>query len=238
MKLKYIAAAAAVLASSSAFAEVTGNVGVTSDYMFRGLAQGTASQNGEAAVQGGIDWAGDSGLYFGTWGSNVGVWGGGTEVDWYGGYSGTAGAFSYDIGAIYYWYPEEDETNDLVGEDAYDNNTIEYSISGSYSFFTVKYAYTDDWFGSDKSASYLNGAASFPVTDSTTLDVSVGYSFGDFWKDADSEYEDFSIGLTTAVTDSFSASFAYVDTDGVGESVADFDDKPKFVISATYTFGL
>ena len=76
---------AGMLASPAAFAGFTGNIGVTSKYLFRGIEQG-----GGAAVQGGIDYGHDeTGLYAGTWVSNIGFAGGsgddeGAEVDLYG----------------------------------------------------------------------------------------------------------------------------------------------------------
>ena len=45
----------------------TGNVGFASQYVFRGLSQ----TNGKSAVQGGLDYAHSSGLYVGTWLSNI-----------------------------------------------------------------------------------------------------------------------------------------------------------------------
>lgn len=46
---------------------LTGNVGVVSQYVFRGLSQ----TDGKPAVQGGFDYAHASGFYLGTWLSNI-----------------------------------------------------------------------------------------------------------------------------------------------------------------------
>jgi len=46
---------------------VTANVGLTSDYIFRGISQ----TSGNPAIQGGIDYAHSSGFYAGVWGSNI-----------------------------------------------------------------------------------------------------------------------------------------------------------------------
>ena len=68
MKLTQGLAAVVLLASASiAQAEITGNASVVSDYNWRGITQ-TA---GDPAIQGGIDYAHDSGFYAGAWGSNV-----------------------------------------------------------------------------------------------------------------------------------------------------------------------
>src|SRR5689334_9030708 len=101
-------------------AGVTGNAGAVSEYLFRGI-----EQSGGAAVQGGIDWSGASGVYAGTWASNTGgpAAAGGTEFDLYGGWTGKAGPIGLDLGAIYYLYNEDEEDLDpalLAGEEAFD----------------------------------------------------------------------------------------------------------------------
>lgn len=99
-----IAAAAlgcTTLASGLAQADVSANITAASNYIWRGVSQ-TADQ---AAVQGGVDYSHDSGLYAGTWVSNVNFGDFGYELDLYGGYAGEFGDFGYDVGLIYYVYP-------------------------------------------------------------------------------------------------------------------------------------
>ena len=67
------AAALAISAMATpmvAQAELSGNIGVYSAYVLRGITN--AMENENTAVQGGIDWAHDSGFYLGYWGSNLG----------------------------------------------------------------------------------------------------------------------------------------------------------------------
>lgn len=52
---------------SYAESSLTGNVGVTSNYIWRGATQGSD----DSAVSGGIYYAHDSGLYVGTWVSSL-----------------------------------------------------------------------------------------------------------------------------------------------------------------------
>lgn len=99
--------AGALLASSSVVANVaqagtTGNIAATSNYIWRGVTQTGDS----AAVQGGVDYAHDSGFYVGGWTSNVS---GGYELDLYAGYSMDAGPVGLDFGAITYEYPVADD---------------------------------------------------------------------------------------------------------------------------------
>ena len=89
------------------------NVGLTSEYLFRGLSQ----TDDAPALQGGFDYevslAKPVALYLGVWGSNVdfnegaGVDGATIEIDWYGGLRGNIGdtALGWDVGFIYYSYP-------------------------------------------------------------------------------------------------------------------------------------
>ena len=142
-----------VLAQAAAPAEkpdfvVTGNFGITSDYRFRGLQQTDV----DPAFQGGFDLAHSSGLYVGTWGSNVSTWAAGPgtatklEVDLYGGYKTSIGAVALDIGAISYMYPGSttgnvDGNGALTGGD-YRANTQEAYIGFSYGIATFKTSYT------------------------------------------------------------------------------------------------
>lgn len=102
---------------------VTGNLTLTTDYIVRGL-----SQTGrKPAVQGTLDYGHASGLYAGTFWSNVSwqgdffnrtapgvstAYGGNSdisasvEIDLYAGFRNKIGDdFSYDVGATYYYYP-------------------------------------------------------------------------------------------------------------------------------------
>ncbi len=96
--------AASTVASSVAMAESnwSANIGVTSNYMWRGVTQTTD----QAAIQGGIDYENPNGFYAGTWASNV-SWTDpvGYEIDLYAGYGFDWGSTNWDVGYIYYAYP-------------------------------------------------------------------------------------------------------------------------------------
>jgi uncharacterized protein (TIGR02001 family) len=85
---------------------VAGNASLNSDYRFRGFTQ----TNYGAALQGGIDITHSSGFYVGNWNSNVAqdlYNGASLEMDFYGGFKGEVSpGLGYDIGAIYYYYPQ------------------------------------------------------------------------------------------------------------------------------------
>ena len=143
----------AVMAADPAPAEVpdiavSTNVGVTSDYRFRGISQ----NNRSPSFQGGIDVAFKQGFYLGTWGSNVNKWtagDGSLELDLYGGYKTEVAGVAFDLGAIAYAYP---------GSGAYKANTQEAYVGASYgpAAFKVSRTLGNNYFAS----TYVSGGES------------------------------------------------------------------------------
>ena len=119
----------------------TGNAGLFTDYRFRGISQ-TVKQ---PAFQGGFDFSHQSGFYLGNWNSNVdsGFYNGANlEMDFYGGFKGSFDAFTYDIGALYYYYPG----SGIAGTNKIDNT--ELYVAGGWGPFSLKYSYAvSDFFG-------------------------------------------------------------------------------------------
>ena len=103
---KVLLALFAIAGFSAAHAQVSGNLGLTSDYRFRGISQ---SQNAPA-IQGGVDYAHSSGLYIGNWNSSVSSQvytnGAGVESDLYAGYKKDVyKGITIDVGSYNYFYP-------------------------------------------------------------------------------------------------------------------------------------
>lgn len=123
---KIIAAAlatAALAVAAPAFAQdaeaesaltVSGSVTLASDYRFRGVSQTDKAM----AIQGGVTVTHESGLYVGTWASNLSGWGtfGGsnTELDIFGGYAMDLGGATLDVGLTWYMYPGGSDTTDFA----------------------------------------------------------------------------------------------------------------------------
>lgn len=144
---------------------LSGNIGLVSDYRFRGVSQ---SQK-KPALQAGLDLVLANGLSFGTWTSNVSQWanlGGSQEVDLYGAYSKEIAGVSLSIGGIQYWYPRNIA--------APSNNTFEYFLSAAYGPVSYKVSQGNgDWFGVEADgATYHELAASLG-----SLGLSEKYSF-------------------------------------------------------------
>ena len=112
-----LSAGAMTLPTTAAAGELTGNIGVVSQYILRGITNVPESAN--PAVQGGLDYGWDSGFYVGYWGSSLDYNADpdasnpvSFENDFYGGYAGSfATDFSYDVGLIYYYYLPGQDTN-------------------------------------------------------------------------------------------------------------------------------
>jgi uncharacterized protein (TIGR02001 family) len=173
-------AVASVLASGVAAAELSGNAAITSNYIWRGITQ----TNDGAAGQGGIDWGHDSGLYVGTWVSNVAfpdvnpdpgdepTLGTGYEMDVYAGFGGEVGGFGYDLGVISYQYPITPNFN-----------FTEAYVSGTMSIVTIGLAYTVDAASGndggifDSGDMYVNGSLDFAAGKSDVSIYAGSYMF-------------------------------------------------------------
>lgn len=244
MNSKHIAALAAGLLAAPAYAgELTGNVGATSNYMFRGVDQ----TGGGAAIQGGVDYTFDVGLYTGLWVSNS-VAGGGNEADAYVGYTLKLGEFGLDIGAIYYGYTEDTESADpLATPPGPNTDYAEVYVGAGIGPVALKVFFAPE-FGRDQTdvvsgdpdkneLLYVTASAQLTLTDSVTIVPQVGFSSGDGAKDAfGDEYADFSVTATKALKDDLSVSLAVVGTDR--DLGPDDKDNPKFVVSFKKNFDI
>lgn len=125
MKTKYSLLAAPLLFSISGFAQLSFNLGATSDYIWRGVTQ---TEN-DPALQGGIDWEHNSGLYLGSWASNVSFDGDSDiELDIYGGVVIPATEnLSFDLGYMRYEFLDLDSADEAYLGVTHKALTIKYS---------------------------------------------------------------------------------------------------------------
>lgn len=215
-----VALAAAALASGAALAQTTaaapaapepvwtftGNVGLFSQYVFRGISQ----TNEKPAVQGGFDLGHKSGFYVGTWASNIswlsdvtpGV-SASLEWDFYGGYKGSLPLdFGYDLGALYYWYPGSYPAGFTTP------NTTELYAALSWKFLTFKYSYSvnGQTFGiaNSRGSQYLDLTASYDVIEKVSDAIGKVTVFGHVGKQYFShngvyDYGDWKVGASTEI---------------------------------------
>ncbi|NOY45944.1 MAG: hypothetical protein GXP50_10925 [Deltaproteobacteria bacterium] len=152
-------------------ANFTGNVAYASDYVFRGVSQ----TNSNWAVQGGLDYAAPAGVYVGTWASNV-SFGGGVEMDLYGGFASEVSGVSYDVGVVYYAYPKSNDDPEMNYYEA--SLRLGYTLPGWGALSPsvgLGYSYSPDFFGEDGAAHYLVADASLGLPHGLTLSGEVGW---------------------------------------------------------------
>jgi len=205
MKTRHITLAAALAICSSGVIgaetdtsphSLTGNVTFTTDYIVRGL-----SQTGrKPAVQGTLEYGHASGLYLGTFWSNVSwagdffnrpasgvntAYGGNSdisssvEIDVYGGFRNKLGEdFTYDIGAVYYYYPGRYWLDTAYTPGLKKPNTGEVYVGAGWKWISAKiyYAVTDGVFmvGDARGTYYADLTGTFPVKDGVNLIAHVG----------------------------------------------------------------
>lgn len=153
---------------------ITGNFGIYSQYVFRGLTQ----TDRKPAFQGGFDYANTNGLYVGTWGSNIswlhdaGVCNHGCSLEWdiYGGWKYAINDdWGTDIGVLYYYYPGS------YVDGATKPDTTEVYGAISWKWVSLKYSYSvDHTFGVPDTAGYLDLSANYPLNDAWTLNAHIG----------------------------------------------------------------
>jgi len=170
-KFGLVTAVAGVMMASPllASAGVSGNIGVFSDYVLRGITKGGTEGNGPV-LQGGFDYAGDSGVYAGYWGSNLGYADAGEtstgfENDFYAGWGGSSGDFGYSIGFVQYYYMHVSDSDGLE---------VTPSISYGPVSFGLKYLTNDVAWGNSGDIYWTLGySASLPADFS--LSATAGY---------------------------------------------------------------
>lgn len=234
---------AALAVSGAAFAQTKApepdytlsyNVGVVTDYRYRGISQSRL----KPALQGGADFSHKSGFYLGTWASTI-KWikdsggDGPVEIDLYGGYKGTVGPVGYDVGVLRYQYPRH--------RLAVSPNTTEVYVAGTWGQATLKYSHAVTnlfGFSDSKNSGYLDLSANFDLGSGWSVTPHVGHQ--KVRNNSDFSYTDYSVTLGKDFGNGFSASGAIVATDvdhvhyvsPAGKSLG----KTALVVGAKYSF--
>lgn len=182
--------AMALITATAAQAQITGNLGLTSDYRFRGVSQ---TQNAPA-VQGGIDYNHVSGLYIGNWNSSVSSQlytnGAGVESDVYAGFRKQVfGNFTLDVGSYNYFYPRAGTNG------SFDTNELFAGI-GYKELVSVKYSHAlSDYFGTanSKNSFYVQADAAIPLVRNLQLVAHIGHT--NVANSSSLDYTDYNVGL-------------------------------------------
>ena len=260
MNIKSKLLLALLATSSAAFAqtapaapevpEVTYNVGVVSQYRYRGIAQ----TKGDPALQGGIDYANANGFYLGTWASTIkwikdastGTAGasagakGPIELDIYGGYKFEAAGLAYDVGYLRYQY-QGNTYNKVAG--AVNANTDEVYGAATYGVTTLKYSYAlSDLFGNgnSKGSTYWDLSATFDLGNGYSLVPHAGRQ--SIKNVPATSYTDVALTLNKDLGDGLSASVAAISTNGKSAAFTDLSAtsynaaKSTLVVGVKYAF--
>jgi uncharacterized protein (TIGR02001 family) len=263
-----IALAASGLFTTAAFAQtapaapeaspVTANVTVVSDYRYRGISQ----SNMKPAIQGGFDYAHESGFYIGNWNSSI-SWIGDLnpgvsapiEMDFYGGFKKEliGPGFASDFGVLQYAYPTS-------GNLTYVNpNTTELYAAQNFTagpvtgYLKFSYSVTNTFGNANSSGSYYPDLTVNYDTGiwGLALNAHVGYQYiagtptGSTTSNSSLySYTDWKLGITKDFGGGLSAAVSYIDTNAktVGSSYAYVSPQGKNlggstgIVSLTKTF--
>ncbi len=177
---------------------ISANVTLATDYIYRGVSQTSSA----AAIQGGFDYASESGFYVGTWASNL-SYDDYIEIDYYGGYSGSlTDEIGYDVGFIYYDYPGM-STDDF----------LEFYGVLSYGGLSASINYSNDFYASVGKALYYTLDYGFDLGN----DFALGLHYGlqtydlDYWGTEDA-YSEYNVSLSKSYA-GLDFSLMYTDTD-------------------------
>ena len=197
------------------------NIGLFSQYIFRGLTQ----TREDPALQGGVDYTHASGFYAGAWGTNISWLNDGDyyksssiELDIYGGYANTIGetGIGYNVGLWQYIFPgtknagtKKAETTELYG-------SLSYGwLSGKVSVVVSDGAFT---FDNADGTTYSELNLNVPFGSGYTAIAHYGYQdyTGKTNGNSNSTYDfaDWKIGLTKSFENGVNIGGYYTDTDG------------------------
>jgi uncharacterized protein (TIGR02001 family) len=225
---------------------ISANVGVYSQYVFRGLTQ----TNEDPALQGGFDYSHASGFYVGTWGSNISWFadlnpGNSVSLEWdaYAGFRKSwdqVDGLTTDIGYLRYEYPG---SCPALAPGILKPNTDEVYLGLGWKWAALRYSYAvSDLFGVAKSdgSSYLDLTVTIPLPRSISLALHAGHqSFEGAGNDALFGYEDYRATMSYAFGAGWTASVMYSQSTGkdagytvLGRNIG--DDQVAISISRTF----
>ena len=208
LKLALCAAAASLAMAGAAAAQdeapavdIAFNVGVASDYVFRGYTQTDEGPQ----VFGGVDLTYGM-FYAGTWASNVDFFDStDAEVDLYAGVKPTLGPVGLDLGVIYYHYLNEPDGAEYA-------NT-EFKLAGSVpagpATLGAAVFYSPDGFGAAEQTTYYEVNGSY----SPMANLGLSGAFGRQTYEGGGDYNTWNLGGGYTFAEMFTVDLRYHDTD-------------------------
>ena len=213
---KLLLALFAMAGITAAHAQVSGNLGLTSDYRFRGISQ---SQNAPA-VQGGVDYNHSSGLYIGNWNSSVSSQvytnGSGVESDVYAGYKKDIyKGITIDVGSYNYFYPRATTAGTGSNFDTYEA----FAGVGYKDLVAAKYSQTlgNGYFGATKAqgTKYFQLDARVPTVVIKDLSIVAHAGKTDVANSTSADYKDYNAGFAYALPQGWEGKAVYYTNSGM-----------------------
>lgn len=180
---------------------VSANLTVVSDYRFRGL----SLSNRDPAAQATFEVEHKSGFYGGFWGSTIkNMTNANVEADLYAGWRGNAGGLDFDVGAVGYFYPNQDDVDyfELTA-------SVSYSLGPALVELGAAIAPKQSNIGGDSLYAYAEASVGVPNTP-MSLTAHAGREAGAL-EGPDGAKWDWSLGAEVVV-DRFTLGLTYVDT--------------------------
>jgi uncharacterized protein (TIGR02001 family) len=179
------------------------NVGIASEYRYRGVSQSRF----KPAYSAGVDYTNNpTGIYLGSWVSTIkwiqdgGATDGKYEWDFYGGKKGEiVPDVGYDVGGLYYWYPKNTYGDIPAGALYSTSNANTFELYGKINKgpYYLKYSHSlTDLFGwkDSHNSYYLDGGADLPLAEGLVLNLHVGHQKVTGLSAAD--FTDYKVGVT------------------------------------------
>jgi uncharacterized protein (TIGR02001 family) len=209
-KMALVAATASIALGGVASAEelkLSYNVGVASDYVFRGVSQ----TQEDPQIFGGVDAAYGIG-YAGVWASNVdfGADDPTAEVDLYAGVKPVVADTNLDLGVIYYGYV--DDKGLTPGQYGYFEAKAAASKSLGPATVGLALYYSPEFPGKTGHAVYYEVNGAVPINEKISLSGALGHQE----IDKAGDYATWNLGVSYALTSKLAADLRYWDTDEHG----------------------
>jgi uncharacterized protein (TIGR02001 family) len=210
------------LAPVAEASELSGEVTLKSDYIYRGLQMA----DGNPAVQLGLDFEHESGLFAGAWGSSIDLSNPmgrrDIELDYYAGFHFTSDApVSATATVLRYTYPGQ------TGPHNYDYTEILASASWR-ELYSLEVGYTSNLYGFDRIGRHWELRSSWPVVGAWTIGAGLG---GNDMSDAGvSRYLHWDIGASARVS-RLTIDLRWYDNEPTDGFAALYTANSKFVVS-------
>jgi len=207
--------------------EFTGIASLTSEYIYRGLAQ----SDGNPAVQIGLDYAFDAGMFVGVWASTIDLQSGAgkrdIELDYYIGYHYESRTpLTATVTVLRYTYPGQ------TGSHPYDHNELLLSATWRERY-SIEYGYTNDLFGLGRIGRHWELRSEWPVANAWVVSAALGRN--DLSDIGVSEYLHWNVGASARIS-YLALDLRWYDNESPDGFAAQISAGSRFVVSISAGF--